>query len=363
MKILHITYGFNGGGVGFVIANYCTRRKMQGIQFDIVGEDIGKNHLLHQRFAQAGFGVHYVTPKKKCLWKNIADMAYILKRGHYDAVHVHFEEWSFLYLMLAWLYRVPVRVCHAHMAYMEGAAEKPHYKLFRVLLNRFATLRLACSRDAGEHLYGSHPYVVLNNAIDVAQFRFAPDVRKKKRQELQLEECFVIGTVGRLSYQKNPEFTVEIMNELVKYRPNAMLLLVGQGELERHVRDKVHALGLGNRVHFLGQRSDVPELMQAMDAFVLPSRFEGLGIVYIEAQAAGLPTFATADVVPQEACISQELFSFLPRRATPKEWSAAVLEKAPPRKDISELLRSRGYDIEYEISKLESLYLKEYSVQ
>ena len=109
-KILHITYGFNGGGVGFVIANYCANQPMEGISFDIVGEDIGMDHLLHKRFEKAGFHVYYVTPKKKSLWKNIWEMFHIIKNGHYDAVHVHFEEWSFLYLMIAKLCGVKVRI-------------------------------------------------------------------------------------------------------------------------------------------------------------------------------------------------------------------------------------------------------------
>ena len=180
-KILHITYGFNGGGVGFVIANYCANQPMEGISFDIVGEDIGMDHLLHKRFEKAGFHVYYVTPKKKSLWKNIWEMFHIIKNGHYDAVHVHFEEWSFLYLMIAKLCGVKVRICHSHMAYMTGATTKPHYKLFRLLLNRFTTLRLACSEDAGDHLFGKHPYTILHNAIDAEKYAFNEDKRKWKR--------------------------------------------------------------------------------------------------------------------------------------------------------------------------------------
>ena len=101
MKILHITYGFNGGGVGFVIANYCANQPMPGITFDIVGESIGKPHLLQERFEKAGFHTFYVTPKKQSLLKNIKEMRQVIQQGHYDAVHVHFEEWSFLYLWIA----------------------------------------------------------------------------------------------------------------------------------------------------------------------------------------------------------------------------------------------------------------------
>lgn len=182
MKILHITYGFNGGGVGFVIANYCTNRPMPGIEFDIVGESIGKPHLLQERFEKAGFHTFYVTPKKENILKNIMEMYYIIQRGRYDAVHVHFEEWSFLYLWIAKICGVKIRICHAHMAYMTGATTKPYYKLFRKMLNRFATLRLACSKDAGEHLFGNNPYTVLNNAIEAEKYVFDPEKRIQIRK-------------------------------------------------------------------------------------------------------------------------------------------------------------------------------------
>ena len=170
MKILHIVYGFNGGGVGFVIANYCAKQQMPGVEFDIVGESIGKKHLLHERFEKAGFHVFYVTPKKVSLIKNIIEIFQVIRKGHYDAVHVHLEEWSFLYLWIAKMCGVRVRVCHSHMAYMTGAATKPHYKMFRFLLNRYATLRLACSSEAGDHLFGKHPYTILNNAIEAKKY-------------------------------------------------------------------------------------------------------------------------------------------------------------------------------------------------
>lgn len=358
MKILHITYGFNGGGVGFVIANYCANQPMEGISFDIVGEDIGMDHLLHKRFEKAGFHVYYVTPKKKSLWKNIWEMFHVIKNGHYDAVHVHFEEWSFLYLMIAKLCGVKVRICHSHMAYMTGATTKPHYKLFRYLLNRFATMRLACSTDAGEHLFGKHPYTVLNNAIEAKMYEFNPRKRQEMREALEITGKFVIGAVGRLSFQKNPQFNVEIFEEIQARRPESVLLFVGMGELEDEVRRIVKEKGLEHNVLFLGLRTDVPELLQAMDAFVLPSRFEGLGIVYIEAQAAGLQTFATAKVVPQEACISETLFTYLPQDASAKQWADVILAAdTDHRVNTLKLIQSCGYDISIERQQLYRKYV------
>ena len=296
---------------------------------------------------------------KRQLLKNIKEMRRVIQQGHYDAVHVHFEEWSFLYLWVAKLCGVKVRVCHAHMAYMTGASVKPHYRLFRVLLNRFATLRLACSKDAGDHLYGKHPYTVLKNAIEAEKYVYHPETRRHIRAQMGLTDKFVVGVVGRLTYQKNPQFTVEIFAKVKEKRPNAVLMFVGQGELEEETRRMVQAKGLTDSVLFLGLRTDVPDLMQAMDAFVLPSRFEGLGIVYIEAQAAGLKTFATAEVVPQEACVDESLFTYLPREATAQQWADAMLAAdTTQRENKLEVIQSHGYDIHQEAEKLRALYLK-----
>ena len=169
----------------------------------------------------------------------------------------------------------------------------------------------------------------------------------------------MVGVVGRLTYQKNPQFTVEIFAKVKEKRPNAVLMFVGQGELEEETRRMVQAKGLTDSVLFLGLRTDVPDLMQAMDAFVLPSRFEGLGIVYIEAQAAGLKTFATAEVVPQEACVDESLFTYLPREATAQQWADAVLAAdTTQRENKLEVIQCHGYDIHQEAEKLRALYLK-----
>lgn len=136
-------------------------------------------------------------------------------------------------------------------------------------------------------------------------------------------------------------------------------MFVGQGELEEEIRRLVQTKGLTDSVLFLGLRTDVPDLLQAMDAFVLPSRFEGLGIVYIEAQAAGLKTFATAEVVPQEACVDESLFTYLPREATAQQWADAMLAAdTTQRENKLEVIQSHGYDIHQEAEKLRALYLK-----
>lgn len=356
-KILHIAYGFDGGGVGQVIANYCTRRPFHNIHFDVIGFYYGRNHFLHQQLEDAGFGIHYVTPKEQLL-KHIRDVWQIIRKGQYDAVHVHMEEWSFLYLAMAKLCRVPVRICHAHLANVTQGKKKLYYRFFRFLLNHLSTLRLACSSDAGKYLYHDHPFTVLHNAIDPDCFRFSSQIREQVRKEMSLEDKWVIGNVGRFSYQKNPKFCIDTFYQIYKQRPNAVLMMIGMGEQYQDIYQYAHALGLKDQVIFLGRRNDVPRLMQAMDVFFLPSRYEGLGIVYVEAQASGLITFGTDNRVPRDAEISDDLMHFLPDTFIAEEWAEAILRVSDyQRQDTSELIRAKGYDINTQINTLEQLYL------
>lgn len=356
MKILHITYGFDGGGVGYVIKNYCAAKKFEGISFDIVGEDTGKKHLLQDSFEKAGFGCFYVTPKKKNLFKNMCDMYLLIRKGGYDAVHVHFEEWSFLYLLIAKLCGVKIRICHAHMAHVPGAAEKIHYRLFRKMIKRLATHRIACSRGAGDCLYEGLPCVILKNAIDAGSFRYSKEKREKKRKELGLQDAFVCGTVGRLSYQKDPGYTVSILHELKKLRKDAVLVFAGKGELENAISEKARELGIEKDVYLLGHRNDIPDLMQAFDVFVLPSRFEGLGIVYVEAQAAGLHTYASKGLVPEDACAAAGLMHYIKKEDGPAAWAAAIAAAGKERRDTEKDIENSGYDISCERKKLENIY-------
>lgn len=356
-KILHVTYGFNGGGVGVVIVNYCATRPMEGLSFSIVGEGNGRPQMLHDRLTDGGFDVFYIPPKGKGLKANIAAFNQLLDRVKPDAIHVHMEEWNFLYLYLAKKKGIKVRISHAHVAHASWST-KPHYALFRHWLNRFATHRLAVSRDSGDYLYGKHPYTILNNAIDAAAYRFDPVVREEMRQQLGLTNGeFLVCDVGRLTASKDPLRMLEIFQHIHAKREDARLILVGIGELHQEVKERIQELGLEGTVSLLGQRHDVPRLLQAADAFVLPTHFEGLGIVYVEAQAAGLHSFATQDVVPQEATMDESLMHYLPLDAPSETWAEAVLQYADaPRRDTSHIIREKGYDLSTEIQSLETFY-------
>ncbi len=246
----------------------------------------------------------------------------ILLEGNYDIVHLHTKQWkSFLVEQIAKDVGVKKIIIHAHSTGIDTLDKERrkeeiqlHNKVLESLTEEIATDYWTCSWKAAEFIFGDkipkEKIRRMNNAIDVQKFKFSQKTRNKYRKELGVLDSFVIGNVGRFVYQKNQEFLLEVFRQLCLKESNFKLLLVGSGEREKEYRDFVNGNGLEEKVIFAGQRADVNCLLQAMDCFCFPSRFEGLGIALIEAQATGVKCICE-EQVPQEALISQDI-DFLP---------------------------------------------------
>lgn len=195
---------------------------------------------------------------------------------------------------------------------------------------------------------------VIRNAIDFDKFRNVKETKEEIKKELGIpNDAYVIGQVGRFAYQKNPEFTIDVFSSLLKKNPNSYLLLIGRGKQEEDLRKQINKLGIENNVQILTNRNDIPRLLKAMDVFVFPSRFEGLGIVLIEAQVAGLPC-VTSTNIPDEAYQSSNI-TRLSLDAPKKDWIEALIK---PVGNIITYGDINNYDMSKEIKKLEELYLK-----
>lgn len=250
---------------------------------------------------------------------------------------------------------IPIRIIHAHNSAnmdrnVKGRLQEGMHAVHRHQIGMYATHFWACSGQAAEWFYpprllSGSTYQLVPNAIDAAQFRYSQAVRQDVRKQLGLaDDTLVIGHVGRFQYQKNHAYLLRVFREVHRRRSNSILLLVGQGEEESSIRAQVCEWGLEKAVRFLGVREDIPQLLQAMDVFVLPSRFEGLGIVLIEAQAAGLPCFASANVIPDEAKISP-LLHWIPLDDGPAAWAEQILALQTQRQDMYAEIVHAGYDI------------------
>lgn len=277
----------------------------------------------------------------------------------YRIVHSHIDAMSYLPLTAAKHADIPVRIAHSHNTSIDPDLKYLLKTYYRHRLPGVATDYLACGTEAGEFLFGDRPFTVIPNAIDTSLFAFNQEARDQIRDQLQLNNRFVIGSVGRLTYQKNVGFLLDVFRELVKLSPESVLLVIGGGEEEDALKKQAASCGISDKVLFLGVRNDVSQLYQAMDVFVMPSRYEGLPVVGVEAQCSGLPC-VFSDNITKELKMSDRAF-FLDIDCMPEEWASFILglkgqntSRAIPRNCLD-------MDIEHVKDRLQDYYLKKWS--
>lgn len=348
-----LIYGMtkNRGGIESYIYNYYRFMDRSNITFDFVSED--EEIAYGEEFKAFGSSVYYIVSRREGLFKHITSLRKIIKNGRYDAVYYNLLSASAVFSVMASSGLRGVKtIVHSHNNSVKNLGT--HLKL-RPLLNLLTDQRLSCSVPATDFMFGEKhrkDTIIINNAIDLEQYRFDPAIRAQVRAEFGLGDAFTVGHVGRLCYQKNTLFLLDIFFAVLKKMPDAHLLLIGEGEDRAEVEQKILDLGIKENVTLAGMRSDVPRLMQAMDLFLLPSRFEGLPVVGIEAQAAGLPCFF-ADTFTHDTAITDKV-TFIPLEATPVEWAEAIMAcKGATREDRSGIIRKQGFDIREGARKLQ----------
>ncbi len=253
-------------------------------------------------------GKVYLLPDcKNNLIKALKYINYILKEENYDIIHCNVVNSGIPFLYYAKKNKVPVRILHSHGT---KSAEKKWKEIRNNILSpiskHYANTYFACSKMAGDYLFRGKSYTVINNAIEIERFIYNQDIRDRLRKELKVEDKFVMGTVGRLCEQKNPKFAMKVFAQLLKKYPNAVYWWIGTGPLDNKIKEYVHRLGIEKSVFFLGNRTDVNQLYQAMDVLLLPSLYEGLPVAGIEAQISGLPMIV-ADTVTYEMKVANNV--------------------------------------------------------
>lgn len=274
--------------------------------------------------------VYELPSRKKQLPCYMAALASLVKKKGYEVVHIHGNSATMAFdLLAAWAGGATVRITHCH-----NCAYQPALKQATLgkLLNRLVTDPVACSRAAGEMLY-TRPFRVLVNGIDCERFSFVPSVRKQMRQKLGLQDCFVVGHIGRFSQQKNHTRLLHIFKAILQQKPQARLLLCGQGENFEQSQQEADALGIAGEVLFCGNVKRPEDYLQAMDVFVLPSLFEGLPIVGVEAQASGLPCIF-ADTITQEVKILPQT-QFLALTQPDEVWAECIVQTKPMERSLA----------------------------
>lgn len=363
IRVAQIIGKWLGGGVEAVVMNYYRHIDRNKIQFDFICDDDSTN-IPYDEIEKLGGKVILVPPYQKVV-KYHKELKKVLEEGNYKIVHSHINVLSVFSLFAAKCAKVPVRIAHSHSTTNKKEWKKNLLKqVLRPFSKVFATDYMCCSELAGRWLFGDKEYdkgnvYLLNNAIDLDKFKYDEKIRKQKRKELNIKDnTLVIGHIGRFVAQKNHTFLIDIFNEVHKQNNNSILLLAGQGPLMDEIKEKVNTLELNDSVRFLGQRSDANELCQAFDIFLLPSLYEGLGMVLIEAQCAGLPCIASTEV-PEVARVSNNI-RFLNLSENNIKWSNSILDTVTDYKrfDCSDEVRSFNYDIKNEAKELVDIYIE-----
>ncbi len=350
IRVLQIIGNVCGGGVESVILNYYRNIDRTKIQFDFVvdGQGLEKFDL---EVKKMGGKIYHITPYQKNIFKYMYQIFTIVKNNKYLIVHSNMNTLSFFSLMPAFLAGAKIRILHNHSTAVKSEVLRSFLKyILRPFAPVFANRFLACSRVAGEWMYGkkkmrNNEVRILNNAIDLNLYAFNLEMRAKYRKELGINsDTFVIGHVGRFMYQKNHEFIIDVFNELLKKKPNSKLLLIGDGPLQNKIKNKVNMLNLNQNVIFLGLRSDVSLLYNLMDVFVLPSWYEGLPVVSVEAQANGLPCVFSTNVTAESKLTPY--VDFIELNDSNDVWCDKIISYENTR-NINALtdLRDAGFDI------------------
>lgn len=357
-RVLHVVTYMGRGGLETMIMNYYRHMDREQIQFDFLVHRMERADYDDEIEGLGGkiYRLPQLNPVSPSYHRALKD--FFAGHPEYRIVHSHLDCMSAIPLRAAKMAGVPVRIAHAHSSNQDRDWKYLLKLYYKTRIRKYATRLFACSQAAGEWTFGTKNFTVMPNAIDVKTYTFDPQKRAAVRQEFGFENSLIIGHVGRFSPVKNQGFLVDVLFEAIKLDARAKLVLVGDGDGMQAVQEKVEQLGLGEYVRFLGVRSDISDIMQAMDVFVMPSKYEGLGIVAIEAQSAGVPCLIS-DKVPIE-CKKTELVHQIRLSDSPEVWAMRVIEMSSiMRRDTYEKIKASGFDIEDSAIWLQKFYLSQ----
>lgn len=366
IRVASVIGRYIGGGVEAVTINYYRNIDKNKVQLDFICDEDSTN-IPYEEIERMG-GKVIIIPSYSKPFKYHKALKRVLKEGNYKIIHSNINTLSVFSLFAAKCAGVPVRIAHSHSTTNKKEKKKNLMKqVLRPFSKVFATDYMCCSELAGRWLFGNKEYdkgnvYLLNNAIDLDKFKYNESLRKKKRKELGIkDDTLVIGHIGRFVAQKNHDFLIDIFNEIHKKNNNSILLLAGQGPLMEDIKNKVKELNLEDSVKFLGQRNDANELYQAFDVFLLPSLYEGLPVVGVEAQAAGLLCYLSDDMTKETKVL--DITKFMSLNNTPEEWAGNILDdvKKYKRIDTSKEMTAKNFNIKEEAKKLEEYYLNLYN--
>ena len=364
LRVLHSVSNMDRAGIETMLMNYYRHIDRSKIQFDFLCNKT-KPGAYDEEIKRLGGNIYHSPGLNPLKFFKYKKFMFNLFKENPDIIimHSHNGELAYQSLYGAYKYGIKTRICHAHNTKIEPNLKKPLKLLYKTQLKKVANYYWGCGTDAVRFYFGDKVvqegnYRILHNAIEVDRFTYDKKIRNNIRSEMNLDGKFVIGHVGRFMEQKNHEFILDLLKVILDKEPNAILLLMGDGELEDKMKLKAKNLEISNNIRFLGNINNVNEMYQAMDVFILPSLFEGLPVVGIEAQAAGLKC-VFSDKVTKEVKITDNVDFLNLDRTSLEDWANTILNyREYERKDMKEKIVEAGYSIEEEAKKLEEIYQK-----
>lgn len=369
LRVLQVGMTRNLGGIETYLIEQFRHLDKSKIDYDFVNITGEYSICYEDEILASGSKIFKVVSRHKnpllhyWQWFNIL----LQNKGVYDVIVLNTNSLEYVFpLVLGKIFGIPVRVIHSHNSGFEnkqGLARRLLVGMNKKLLAWSANLRFACSQFAGQWMFKDNPYHVIYNAIDIHKYDADLAVRDEMRQALNLDTALTLLHVGRFSYQKNHSFLLDIFKEVHSIQPDSVLLLVGdtteESEFLTEVKRKIKAYGLENVVRLLDRRDDVNKIMQAADVLVMPSFFEGLTVVGIEAQASDLPLLLSDTVTKELGLLPSTQFISL--EAGPTAWAEAIVNsKQHNRQSRYEELKAAGYDIGNETERVEKLLIDAY---
>ncbi|APF22863.1 glycosyltransferase family 1 protein [Clostridium butyricum] len=372
IRVLQVC-ALNAGGIESFLMNVYRKLDKKKIVFDFINYFDENKEQFHENEAKSYGSKIYKTGSMN--YKNVLIRHYkkvkllyeFLRKNKYSIIHIHASDVTSIEdAIVAKMVGIPKIIVHAHNTSISRDNNFFYikiivHKIVKNLWGYVATDYFACSKEAAKWMFSkklcsNNSVQIINNAVDFKKYIFNNDMRIQIRKELKVENKFVIGHIGRMSYQKNHEYLIEIFNEVKKQYENSVLLLIGDGELKEKIREKVISMNLKDSVIFYGLTNEVENLMQAMDIFILPSHYEGLPLVGIESQAAGLQVIAS-DAISREMSITRNV-TYLPLSCGSENWAREIIKYAYgyQRKEEYKEFENSNYNINYISNKIENFY-------
>lgn len=360
-KVLHVLGGMGRGGAPSFIINNLREIDGQKVQFDFLvrKDNCAFNETIEKHgghvFVVAGFPGHLIANYKQTL-------KFFQERGHeYEAVHVHANAlYYILPLILGKRYGIKKLILHSHNTQSNVCLLQPLHYMNKLFVDKLANVFLACGESAGKWMYGNRRFEVINNAVDVQKFAFDTASRKEIRSHFGIsDDTLVIGNVGRFEDAKNHRFLIDLFFKYHSQNYKSILLLVGDGSLKTEIELKVKELGIQDSVYFLGVRSDVEKLYSSFDLFLMPSIFEGLPFVLIEAQCSGVKCLVSENVTTEalitDLVITKKLNDSIESWCEEISKSSQVIN-TKKRLLYSQVVKEKYYDIQYTAERLTFIY-------